>query len=101
MPLAFGGPFLSPEGGFGRVYFAVVAIFAIGVSVGIVGLAFRRFAVRPRWLGEKLSYESGVIALLIFVLMVTYLAAYQDLNTAPPARQYGGRMRLPSWCSFR
>ncbi len=35
----------------------------------------RRFVVRPRWLGAKVSVESGVIAGLIFVLMATYLAA--------------------------
>ena len=36
----------------------------------------RRFFVRPRWLGEKVSIESGVIAGLIFLLMVSYLAAF-------------------------
>ena len=36
----------------------------------------RRFFIRPRWLGEKLSWESGFIALLIFVLMATYLASF-------------------------
>jgi hypothetical protein len=42
-----------------------------------------RFFARPKWLG-KLSYESGVIALLIFVLMITYLAAFRigDSNAA-------------------
>jgi Fe-S oxidoreductase len=71
----FGAAFMSPESGFGRYYFAAVAVIAVAVAVGIVGLAYRRFAVRPRWLGDKLSYESGVIALLIFLLMITYLAA--------------------------
>ena len=32
--------------------------------------------MRPRWLGEKVSIESGVIAGLIFLLMVSYLAAF-------------------------
>ena len=36
----------------------------------------RRFFVRPIWLGEKVSYESGVIAFLIFLLMVSYLGAF-------------------------
>jgi Fe-S oxidoreductase len=31
--------------------------------------------VRPKWLGEEVSVESGVIAALIFALMATYLAA--------------------------
>lgn len=59
----------------GKFYFWFAAVFAIGVAVGIAGLAFRRFVVRPRWLG-KLSYESGLIAFLIFLLMVTYLATF-------------------------
>ncbi len=59
----------------GKLYFWFAAAFAVAVAIGITGLAFRRFVVRPRWLG-KLSYESGLIALLIFVLMVTYLATF-------------------------
>jgi Fe-S oxidoreductase len=74
--MGFGAPFLSRDCAFGRFYFYLVAIFALAVSVGIAGLAYRRFVARPRWLGEKVSYESGVIALLIFLLMATYLAAF-------------------------
>ena len=37
-----------------------------------------------RWLGRKVSYESGVIALLIFLLMVTYLAAFLSQRPPPP-----------------
>jgi Fe-S oxidoreductase len=70
---AFGGRFLTPESGFGRFYFGFVAVWAVAVAISITGLAIRRFLVRPKWL-EPLSPESGVIALLIFVLMVTYLA---------------------------
>ncbi len=72
----FGFPFLARDGVFGQFYFYLAAIFAVAVAVSIAGLAFRRFVVRPTWLGEKLSYESGVIALLIFLLMVTYLATF-------------------------
>lgn len=64
------------EGAFGRVYGLAAALFAIAVAVSISGLAVRRFVVRPKWLGEKVSLESGVIALLILVLMLTYLAEY-------------------------
>jgi Fe-S oxidoreductase len=60
----------------GRFYFGFAAVFAIGVAIGIAGLAFRRFAVRPRWLGQ-VSYESGFIAFLIFLLMVTHLATFR------------------------
>src|SRR6185437_3558514 len=68
----FGVAFLSPASGFGRLYFGFVAVWAMLVIVGIVGLFVRRFLVRPRWLGA-VSPESGVIAFLIFALMVTYL----------------------------
>ncbi len=66
---------LSRDGFFGRFYFSVAAIFGVLVAVSISGLAFRRFVIRPKWLGP-LSYESGIIALLIFILMVTYLATF-------------------------
>lgn len=68
--------FLSPEGFFGRFYFYFAAVFAAACAIGIFGLFVRRFLVRPRWLGAKLSWESGFIAFLIFFLMVTYLAAF-------------------------
>jgi ferredoxin/uncharacterized membrane protein YhaH (DUF805 family) len=78
----FGFPFLSRTGGFGRIYFTFAAVFAVAVAVSIAGLFVRRFIVRPRWLGE-VSPESGVIALLIFVLMVTYLDAFWQGDTKP------------------
>ena len=70
----FGFQLLDRSSGFGRLYHAFVAVFAAFVAVSIAGLAIRRFVVRPRWLG-KTSPESGIIALLIFILMVTYLGA--------------------------
>jgi Fe-S oxidoreductase len=71
----FGVELISRESGIGRAYFGAVAGFAAAVAVAITGLAVRRFWIRPPWLGE-LSLESGLIALLIFVLMATYLADY-------------------------
>jgi len=71
----FGLGFLDPAGRLGRCYFDFAALFAIACAAGILGLFVRRFFVRPRWLGE-ISWQSGVIALLIFVLMSTYLAAF-------------------------
>jgi Fe-S oxidoreductase len=68
----FGVRLLSPAGAFGRFYFTFVALWAIAVAISIAGLFVRRFFVRPKWLGP-VSPESGIIALLIFVLMVTYL----------------------------
>jgi Fe-S oxidoreductase len=76
LAVGFGGSFLSAEEGFGRFYFQFAALFAVAVIAGIAGLAFRRFVLRPKWLGP-LSLESGLIAFLIFALMATYLAAFR------------------------
>ena len=75
LAFGFGHPFLARQNWFGAVYFDLAALFAVAVAASIAGLALRRFAVRPPWLGE-VSYESGVIALLIFVLMITYLGTF-------------------------
>jgi Fe-S oxidoreductase len=71
----FGAGFLDPTGRIGRLYFDFAAVFAAACAVGIFGLFVRRFFARPRWLGE-LSWGSGLVALLIFLLMITYLAAF-------------------------
>ncbi len=72
---AVGLHLLSRDGFFARFYFYLAAAFAVLVAVSIAGLAFRRFILRPKWLGP-ISYESVIIALLIFILMITYLAAF-------------------------
>jgi Fe-S oxidoreductase len=69
----FGLTLLVRDSAFGHLYLGFVALFAVAVAISIAGLAIRRFLVRPKWLG-KTSPESGIIALLIFILMVTYLA---------------------------
>ncbi len=84
--IIFGIGFLSPQGQIGRLYFYFAAVFAIACAAGILGLFIRRFFIRPKWLGEKLSYQSGVIALLIFVLMATYLASFFVADNGPAAR---------------
>jgi Fe-S oxidoreductase len=74
--------FLDPAGIFGRTYFYFAGAFALACAVSIAGLFIRRFFVRPIWLsrpslpGHEVSWESGVIAGLIFALMATYLAAF-------------------------
>lgn len=73
--VGFGASFLSRTEGWGPIYFLIAGIFAIAVAISISGLAFRRFVLRPKWL-EPLSTESGLIAFLIFALMVTYLATF-------------------------
>jgi Fe-S oxidoreductase len=84
--LAFGIAFIDPDTWAGPLYFWFAALFAIACAVSIAGLFVRRFLVRPKWLGEKLSWESGVIAGLIFLLMVTYLAAFFVTDASPAAR---------------
>ena len=72
LAVGFGFAFLSRQ----SFYHYFAAAFGVAVAISIVGLFVRRFFVRPKWLGEKVSIESGVIAALIFVLMVTYLATF-------------------------
>ncbi|HUB30266.1 MAG TPA: (Fe-S)-binding protein [Terracidiphilus sp.] len=84
--VGLGMGFLDPAGWFGRLYFYLAAAFAVACAAGIAGLFVRRFFVRPKWLGEHLSWESGFIALLIFLLMATYLAAFFVPGLGPEAR---------------
>ena len=64
--------FVEQRSAFGAFYFWFAFAFAVCCAVSIAALAFRRFVIRPKTLGP-LSRESGVIALLIFLLMVTYM----------------------------
>jgi Fe-S oxidoreductase len=81
----FGIPFFYRESSFGAFYWWFAFAFATLVAVGIAGLFVRRFFVRPRWLGP-LSYESGVIAGLIFLLMVTYMPMWWFPESTPSGR---------------
>ncbi len=78
----FGLAFLT--GWAGDFYAVFAQCFAIAVSISIAGLFVRRFVVRPPWLGERLSYESGAIALLILALMLTYLLPFAYPAYAKP-----------------
>jgi Fe-S oxidoreductase len=69
-----------------RGYRYFVALFAIAVAVSIVGLAFRRLVLRPIWLGPKVSIESAYIALLIFILMGTFLLTFVAEEGSPAGR---------------
>ena len=85
----FGIGFLDPIGIFGRAYFWLAAAFALACAVSIAGLFVRRFFIRPVWLareGHELSWESGVIAGLIFALMATYLASFYVADASLDAR---------------
>ncbi|HEY6988113.1 MAG TPA: (Fe-S)-binding protein [Bryobacteraceae bacterium] len=68
----FGVSFLDRHSFFGAFYFWFAFAFAACCAISIAALAFRRFVLRPRALGP-LSPESGFIALLIFLLMITYM----------------------------
>lgn len=60
-------------------YGAFAAAWAVAVLVGIVGLSFRRFVLRPAALGERPSRTSAAVAGLIVVLMLTFLADWLGL----------------------
>jgi Fe-S oxidoreductase len=75
--------FLSPASYLGGFYFLFAALWALLVAISITGLFVRRFVDRPIWLGKKVSYESALIAFLIFLLMVTYLGAFFIPETSP------------------
>lgn len=59
-----------------HVYKVLLAPFAAGVLIGIVGLAIRRAFVRPAGLGATVSKESLLIAGFIAMLMVTYFVSF-------------------------
>jgi len=89
LAVGLGIGFLDPAGAFGRFYSLFAAAFAVACAVSIALLFIRRFVVRPVWLartGHKLSWESGLIAGLIFVLMATYLAAFTVSDASLTAR---------------
>ncbi|MBI3872365.1 MAG: (Fe-S)-binding protein [candidate division Zixibacteria bacterium] len=60
------------HGAFRLALTTAVAALAVMVIIAMTALAFRRFILRPKALGA-LSVESGIVALLIQALMVTYL----------------------------
>ena len=68
--IGFGRPIMSDS--VHSFYSIIVIPFAILVIIGMLMLAYRRFVSRPEALG-KLSPTSGIVAIFIVVLMVTYL----------------------------
>ncbi len=56
------------------------------VLIGIIYLAYRRFYLKPKYLGEKVSYTSGIVAIFISLLMLTYLIdIYWVITESHPA----------------
>ncbi|MEC9457141.1 MAG: heterodisulfide reductase-related iron-sulfur binding cluster [Candidatus Neomarinimicrobiota bacterium] len=62
-----------------HAYSKIVIPFAVFVIFGIMSLAYRRFINRPKALG-KISPTSGLVAVFIVVLMVTYIYGETDLS---------------------
>jgi Fe-S oxidoreductase len=77
----FGFGFLDRHALFGGFYFWFAFAFGALCAVSILGLAIRRFVIRPKWLGP-VSYESGLIALFIFILMLTYMPEWWVRETS-------------------
>ena len=61
------------------IYSWIAIPFAILVIIGILYLAYRRFVLKPKALGE-ISMTSGVVAVFITFLMATYLLTEIDLS---------------------
>ena len=60
--------------------------WSILVLFGILYLAYRRFYIKPKFLGEKVSYTSGIVAIFISILMITYmLDAYWIISNSHPS----------------
>ncbi len=67
-----GGFNMLGHGGLAAAYGLVSDVFAVLVLVGVIGLAFRRFVVRPESLARG-SVESAVVFLFIGGAMVAHL----------------------------
>ncbi len=79
----YGGTLLG-HGALRTFVTTAVAVLAVAVIIGITGLALRRYIARPAALGT-IKPESGVVALFIEILMVTYLLdlyVFRDPTTA-------------------
>jgi len=62
-----------------KTYSYVVIPFSVLVIFGILSLSYRRFISRPKVLGN-ISITSGVVAIFIILLMVTYLIGELDIS---------------------
>ena len=66
-----------------RYYYSIIfgLPWSILVLVGILYLAYRRFYIKPKFLGEKISYTSALVTVFISTLMITYmLDSYWIIN---------------------
>lgn len=68
----FDGSFIPWHSSVGLFYFWFVFLFALGCTISLAGLAFRRYVIKPEWL-DPISAETNLTLALIFVLMMTLL----------------------------
>ena len=70
-----------------RYYYSLIfgLPWSILVLVGILYLAYRRFYIKPKFLGEKISYTSALVTMFISTLMITYmLDSYWIIKNSHP-----------------
>ncbi|UCF69127.1 MAG: (Fe-S)-binding protein [Acidobacteriota bacterium] len=71
-------PFMATVlGSYEPAFKVILAIVAVVVAIAIAGLAFRRFVlvnISP----DPKSYSSGIVAAMIFLLMLTYIYGLQE-----------------------
>jgi Fe-S oxidoreductase len=81
----FGSPVgIMGNGVFHHAYQAIVALFAVLALIGIIYLAVRRFVFRPPALGDHLAWSSGLVAIFIITLMITYLLSIYRFEEGTP-----------------
>ncbi len=73
----FGLPLFTDTFHYVYTYFGIP--FAILVLIGILALAYRRFVSKPIHLG-KISPTSGLVAVFIIILMITYLIGEMSIS---------------------
>ena len=75
--IGFGYPIMNEQT---HTYYSYIVIpFSILVLIGIGSLTYRRFITRPKPLG-KISPTSGLVALFISLLMITYLLGETNID---------------------
>ena len=70
-----------------RYYYSLIfgLPWSILVLIGILYLAYRRFYIKPKFLGTKISYTSALVTVFISTLMITYmLDSYWIINNSHP-----------------
>ena len=75
--IGFGHPIMNEQT---HTYYSYIVIpYYILVLIGIGSLTYRRFITRPKVLG-KISPTSGLVALFISLLMITYLLGEANID---------------------